>query len=87
MQEFNRAERNNQEEDEFDRVEGRDFEDQHMQEPMTEPDEHEHAEPVVSKKFLSENNPVMRYRHESWFMPLVGIAGFLLVLALAAIVF
>jgi hypothetical protein len=87
MQTFDRAERENQEEDEFDRVEGREFEDQHMQEAMTERNEHEHAEPVIAKKFLSENNPVMRYRHESWFMPLVGIIGFLGVLLLAVIIF
>jgi hypothetical protein len=86
MQTFNRAEHKNQEEDEFDRVEGRAFEDQHMQQPMTERHEHEHAETIIAKKFLSQDNSVMRYRSESWFMPLVGIAGFLGLLLLAAII-
>ena len=87
MQEFERVEDKQQDTDEFDRVEGRDFEDDQMQDAFTERNEHEHAEPVVSKKFLAENNPVMRYRHESWFMPLVGLIGFLLVVAVVAVIF
>ncbi len=87
MQEFERVADNPQAADEFGRVEGREFEDDQMQDAFTERNEHEHAEPVVSKKLLSENNPVMRYRHESWFAPLVGVIGFLLLLALAVIIF
>jgi hypothetical protein len=87
MQEFERVEEKQQNNDEFDRVEGREFEDEQMQDSFTERNEHEHAEPIVSKKLLAENNPIMRYRHESWFMPLVGLIGFLLVVALIAIIF
>ena len=73
-------------ESDVDRFTGERRKDDRSDEPFTDERALRFAEPAMKKRTTNEDNIIMRYRRKSWFMPVAGLIGGLLLIVLAVII-